>query len=121
MGPNQSARQVYTYLRRDVDALAGARLPTVAADAGEISPRSPAPKMRRGDLGWGSPAPRTRRGDAGWRIRAVDEGGAKRAEGDLPSKRARKAPASPRATGYQYWSGGRLRYKTATLTPALRH
>ena len=56
MGPNQSARQVYTYLRRDVDALAGARLPTVSG-AGEVSLPSPAPKMRRGD--------------AGWRIRAV--------------------------------------------------
>ena len=56
MGPNQSARQVYTYLRRDVDALAGARLPTVSG-AGEMSLPSPAPKMRRGG--------------AGWRIRAV--------------------------------------------------
>ena len=70
MGPNQSARQVYTYLRRDVDALAGARLPTVA-DAGEISPRSPAPKKSR--------ASSKSRASTRGRIRAVDEeGGAKR-------------------------------------------
>ena len=53
-----------------LDALAGARLPTVA-DAGEISPRSPAPKKSR--------ASSKSRASTRGRIRAVDEeGGAKR-------------------------------------------
>lgn len=66
MGPGQAARQVYTYLRMDVDGLAGARLPTVSNETGEISPRSPAPKKSRA-------ASKSRALTRG-RIRTVDEG-----------------------------------------------